>query len=62
MTRRGLVTNVHQKYVAKIRKNERAKTLGYYPPTKEGEIAAAKKYDEVAKDIFGEFANLNFKE
>lgn len=35
--------------------------LGRFPYTPEGEIAAAKAYDEAAKEHFREFAVLNFK-
>ena len=34
--------------------------LGYFKPTPEGEILAAKTYDKKAVELFGEFALLNF--
>lgn len=34
--------------------------LGYFPFTREGEINAAKRYDEFAQKYFGEYAKLNF--
>jgi hypothetical protein len=34
--------------------------LGVYPFTHEGEVAAAKAYDDRARSLFGEFAVLNF--
>lgn len=37
------------------------KKSAQFANTPEGEIMAAKKYDEFAKDLHGEFANLNFK-
>jgi len=45
-----------------IRVNSKPIFLGSFPLTDEGEIAAAKAYDEAAKKHFGEFANLNFKD
>jgi hypothetical protein len=33
---------------------------GYFPKTPEGEIAAAKAHDVKARELFGEFAALNF--
>ena len=48
-------------YHVKIRINGKKKFIGSFPPTKEGEIAAAKAYDEAAKKHYGDFANLNFK-
>lgn len=48
-------------WTANIRDEKRLIWLGQFPFTKKGEIEAAKKYDEKAKEIFGEFANLNFK-
>jgi hypothetical protein len=39
--------------------NGKLKCLGFYPFTKEGEILAAKAYNEAAKEIHGEFANIN---
>lgn len=46
-------------YRATIKVNSKQTSLGYTPFTKEGEIAAAIKYNEAAKKYFGEFANLN---
>jgi len=37
------------------------KHLGYFQYTDAGEIEAAKFYDLKAKEIYGEFANFNFK-
>jgi hypothetical protein len=34
--------------------------IGYFPPTEEGLIMAAKAYDEAAVKHFGEFCQLNF--
>jgi hypothetical protein len=34
--------------------------LGVFPFTNEGEVAAARAYDDGARDLFGEFAVLNF--
>lgn len=43
-------------WVANIYLDRNKKFLGLF----ENEIEAAKKYDEAAKELFGEFANLNF--
>jgi len=51
----------YKSWVMHIRVNGGVKT-GSFPFTKDGEIEAAKAYDEMAKKHFGEFANLNFKE
>lgn len=47
-----------KKWVAHIRFCGKLKSLGYFTE----EIEAAMAYDKAAKDIHGEFANLNFKE
>src|SRR4029077_1656958 len=52
------------KYVywrASITIDSKEKSLGLFKNNKEGEMLAAKAYDEAAKKYFGEFANLNFK-
>jgi hypothetical protein len=52
----------HNKYVywcAQIRVNGKNKHLGLFPYTDEGKVAAAKAYDNAAKQYFGEFANFN---
>lgn len=36
------------------------KHIGYFPYTLQGEIMAAKAFDEFAKEYYGEFATLNF--
>jgi len=43
-----------------IRYNNKLTTLGYFPYTEEGKIAAAKRYDQEAKKLFKEYALLNF--
>lgn len=48
-------------YVARIRCDNKEYYLGSFPFTDEGEILAAKAYDNAAKNFHGEFANLNFK-
>lgn len=44
------------KWVSQIRKDGKLYNLGYYISEEE----AARKYDEKAKELFGEFANVNF--
>ena len=48
--------NTHKKFRARITHNSKRIHLGYF----EDEIAAAKAYDKKAKELFGEFAYLNF--
>lgn len=43
-------------YMAQIVKNKKHKTIGYYFSPED----AARAYDKMAKELFGEFANLNF--
>lgn len=47
----------NKKWQANIKINNKVKYLGIYT----NEVEAAKKYDEEAKQIFGEFALVNFK-
>ncbi len=49
-------------WVAQITVDKKKLWLGQFPYTSEGEVAAAKCYDEAAKKYFKEFAYLNFKE
>ena len=46
---------------SRIKIGEKETFLGYFPYTPEGEIQAAKVYDEMARIHFKEFARLNFK-
>lgn len=48
-------------WMASIKIDGRQKTIGVFEFTKEGEVLAAKSYDEYAIKHFGEFANPNFK-
>jgi hypothetical protein len=52
----------YEKWVAQIKVNQKQVHLGLFPYTKDGEVLAARAYDEAAKKYHGEFANLNFKE
>lgn len=53
---------IYNYWSAGIHNGEKVLRLGTYPFTKEGEIRAAKAYDEAAKKYHGEFANFNFKD
>jgi pyocin large subunit-like protein len=56
-----LKTHISIKWRALLSHNNKQIHLGNFPFTPDGEIAAAKVYDEAAKRYHGEFANLNFK-
>jgi hypothetical protein len=45
---------------AAIRGGGKILHLGSFPPTAEGEIAAARAYDDAARKLYGEFAVVNF--
>jgi len=46
----------HEKWLAQIQVDKKKRCLGYY----EAEADAARAYDAVAREHFGEFANTNF--
>lgn len=48
----------HKKWVVQIRSNRERIYLEYF----NNEVDAAKAYDKKAKELFGKFAKLNFKE
>lgn len=50
------------KLVVTINVDKKTIRLGRFPYTPEGEVAAAKCYDEAAKKYHKEFASLNFKD
>jgi hypothetical protein len=45
---------------ASIRRDGKKLFLGSFPLTAEGEMAAARAYDDAARKLFGEFAAVNF--
>jgi hypothetical protein len=49
----------YEKWVCYIFIDKKRKRMGWFPFTEEGEIAAAKKYNEAAIKHYGEFAKLN---
>lgn len=48
-------------WTAHIRIDKKLKWLGQFPNNIDGELNAAKAYDDAAKKYHGEFSNLNFK-
>jgi hypothetical protein len=55
---KGVTLKRGKKWLAQIGINSRMTHLGYF----DNEIDAAKAYDRKAKELFGEFAKLNFPE
>lgn len=55
------VTERRGKWYAIIYKDRRARVLGIFPKTSDGEIMAAMAYDAAAIIQYGEFANINIK-
>lgn len=51
-------SKIAKKWFAAIRSNGKTKTLGYFMT----EIDAARCYDKAARELFGEFARLNFSD
>lgn len=54
---RGVSVRPSGRFAAAIKINQKAKVIGTFDTAE----LAAKAYDEKAKELFGEFANLNFK-
>lgn len=52
--------HIYTYWVAYIKENNKPKHLGYFPFTPEGEIRAATRRDDAAKNLYGAFAHLNF--
>jgi hypothetical protein len=50
------------KWISSIRYQGKNYSLGCFPYTPEGELEAAKAYDIKAKELFGVYANPNFKD
>lgn len=50
------------KWAAKVCFQNKTHNLGLFSPTPTGEIEAAYAYDRKARELFGEYAHLNFQE
>jgi hypothetical protein len=53
--------SIHTRWKAGIYSKGVKEPKKKFPFTEEGEMQAAKYYDQIAKNNYGEFANLNFK-